>query len=85
MNDNEKSILVLIKRLENIAKRNRDEFRYRMEFEINKRGELEYWFTAVETADDHTFVEGVGSSIVETISNAMGNITDACSNWNYTE
>lgn len=81
----DKSIGDIIKRLQNIAKRNHDEFAYRIELEMTRGGELVYWFKCIETADRHTFVDGFGTTIEEAIIGANANITEACEHWGYNE
>lgn len=76
----------LVKRCEAIAKANRDEFRYRIELDVNRRtaGFL-YNVVVEETGDGHTFVNGSALNLEDAINEALDAITDECETWGYTE
>lgn len=74
------SIEALVKRLNAIAKRNHDSFKYRIEL----RGwPIKYHFIAEETADNHEFVNGYGSTIDDAVIDADNQIENACREWCY--
>ena len=75
----------LIQRLEKIAKKNGDTFEYRINVDIDKDGDISYWFQCREIADNHTFACGDGFTIEEAIVNTTRHIPDACEHWGYKE
>ncbi len=74
----------IIRRLQGIAKKNGDEFQYKIELEPTVRG-LRYTFVCEETADGHVFVDGGGFTLDLAIQDAEGGISGACSSWGYKE
>lgn len=82
MNTLPRTIEELIAALQAIAKKNDDEFSFRMEFEFRK-GAIWYHFICEETADHHTFVDGSGFSIDTAVDDAISSIADACKQWGY--
>lgn len=60
----------IIERLERIAKKNKDEFRYRIDVELRRDGSLRFHFDATEKADGHTFVDGIAPTADEAAANA---------------
>jgi hypothetical protein len=87
----EAKIQELIKRLEAIAKKNGDEFEYRIRLEppprqgLSGRKALVYRFEAIETADHHAFLDGFGNSIAEAVEAAENGVSEACKHWGYEE
>jgi hypothetical protein len=76
-----KEIDELTTRLNKIAKKNHDEFRYGLGLEKNGR----FKFAAVETADCHEFVTGFGDTPEEAVADCKKWIQEACLNWGYKE
>jgi hypothetical protein len=74
----------LIKKLEAIAEKNNDIFRYRINIE-KRANNIIYDFEAIETADKHTFTGGAGYSIEECVEKTLKSIPDACKSWGYKE
>jgi hypothetical protein len=72
----------LIEKLEKIAKKNKDEFKYNMEITL-VRGSINFHFECIETADNHTFVDGFGYTIEEALKNTENSINDALELWGY--
>lgn len=68
--------------LQAIAKRNKDEFCYRIELDPN-HPLLEYTFICEEAADGHTFLSGSGTSLTDAVDDAMTGLKDACKDWGY--
>lgn len=77
------SLEPLVRRLEAIAKKNRDEFGYRIEVDVDRSGTISYRFVAIETADRHEFVTGYGKTIDEAAETAMKDVEEACELWSY--
>lgn len=75
----------LIYRLQRIAEKNGDEFRYRIDVEKRRNG-LSYQFVAEETAERHVFLSsGERDSYESAIADAWLNIPAACKSWGYKE
>lgn len=74
----------LIERLDKIAKKNEDEFRYRIDISKTRAG-LRYSFGCSETADGHTFTSGVGADIAAAVKDANDSIPEALEQWGYGE
>jgi hypothetical protein len=72
----------LLKKLDNIAQKNGDEFRYNIGIRLIK-GKPYFEFSAEETTDQHCFVGGSGSSIEEAVQEAENNIESSCESWGY--
>lgn len=77
----EKMIRDLVGRLDKIAKKNRDTFRYRME--IHNVNNIRYRFIAEETAERHEFTSGYGFTIQEAVKAAEDGIPEALKQWGY--
>ena len=76
----------LVARCEAIAKANHDEFRYRIELDVNSRtGHYTYNLAVEETGDGHTFVSGSSLVLQEAIEQAIDGIEEECKTWGYTE
>jgi len=75
----------LIHRLEAIAKKNRDEFRYRIELDVLRDGKVRYNFIAEETADGHCLVGGSGMTIEEAVADTNAKIPEYIKSWGYKE
>jgi hypothetical protein len=73
----------LINKLERIAVRNKDKFRYRIEIDISTSKKISFHFISEETADNHCFVDGVGETIEKAVEDAAGSIKDVCESWGY--
>lgn len=78
-----KEISDLVQRLEDIANKNDDVFRYRIEIDVEnlRREKFRYRFIAEETADGHTFADGSGATLDEAISSV--DLKEACEQWGY--
>lgn len=76
----ENKILALINKLDKIAKKNGDEFVYRIDIEKNK-----FRFACEESTENHCFTDGVGFSIEEALNDAENFIKEACKRWGYKE
>lgn len=72
----------LVMRLERIAKKNNDRFRYKVTIEPNRKG-IVYLFYCEETAERHTLLCGSGVTIDEAVKQAWESIESACEKWNY--
>lgn len=66
----------LIKRLNAIAKKNHDEFKYYIELDVLRDGKIRYTFCADETADGHAIAGGAGTTIEEAVSKTNENIPE---------
>ena len=73
----------LIVKLDNIAKKNNDEFRYKINIDFKKYNELHIHFIAEETVDNHVFITGGGFTIDNALKVAELSIDDACKSWGY--
>jgi len=75
-------IQLLIIRLQSIAKKNRDDFSYKIDINISRSG-ITYRFVATETADNHEFLDGFGVTIDDAVDNAERSIEACCKQWGY--
>lgn len=75
----------LVRRLMEIARKNNDEFRFRIEIDAPRQpqGPLSFNFVCEETADSHTLLNGRGPSIEAAVEAAEADIKDACKSWGY--
>lgn len=81
-----KKIEDLVRRLEAIAKKNNDKFRYCIKITANlRRPGLLYEFIAEETADGHTMFYGQGATIEAACDDANTRVYDDCRGWDYKE
>lgn len=71
----------LIFRLQHIARRNRDTFKYQIDIEAVYV--LHFTFRAIETVDKHLFLSGVGETLDEALDDAEKQIDGACAAWDY--
>lgn len=78
-----KGIDELTTRLNKIAKKNYDEFRYKIDLE-NRMG-YKYKFSCIETTDCHEFVTGFGLTPEEAVEDASKWIQEALESWGYKE
>ena len=62
-----------IERLQAIAKKNGDEFNFRIEIHPCRDG-LSYQFICEESMDTHEFLSGVGDTIEDAIADAKKNL-----------
>lgn len=76
------TIETIVEWLEAIAKKNDDEFKYKITIEPTRRG-LEYSFECRESADDHLFVSGDGPSIEDAVGNSAFQLGESCEEWGY--
>jgi dsRNA-specific ribonuclease len=76
------SVQDLINRLQAIAKKNKDEFKYSIDL-LPKGKEITYSFKAEETADGHCFTSGYGATIDEAVAAAAEYIERALEQWGY--
>lgn len=72
----------LVMRLERIAKKNDDRFRYKVTIEPNRKG-IVYLFYCEEMADGHTLLCGSGVTIDEAVKQAWDGIESSCEEWSY--
>lgn len=76
----------LVSRLEKVAKKNKDEFKYRIEVNPNvTRGGANYRFVCTEKADGHEFVTGAGETIGSAVDDADESVGESCEGWGYKE
>lgn len=76
----------LIERLEKIAKKNKDKFKYQIDINFLPRDKkIVYTFNCIETADDHSFTTGSGDTIEEAVEDAISDIKSALESWGYKE
>lgn len=82
----EQKIEKLVGRLQKIAKKNNDEFKYVITFlpGIAHRKKF-YMFECREREDNHVIIDGYGSTIGEAVRSAEKGVEDACARWNYEE
>ena len=80
----EPKIQKLVDRLEKIAKKNKDRFRYRIDIEPSFRATT-YTFVCSEMADGHDFCSGFGADIETAINNADKDVENCCDAWGYKE
>lgn len=78
------NIETLILKLEEIAGKNGDSFRYGIGVEVTRRG-ISYSFVCSEKADGHEFLTGSGSSVFEAVEDAMKDLPQALKSWGYKE
>lgn len=76
------SLDALVRRLDRIAKKNNDRFRYEIEINPTRSG-ITYIFNCVETADGHTLICGTGVTIDEAVKQAWDSIEESCQEWDY--
>lgn len=76
------SLDALVRRLDRIAKKNSDRFRYKIEINPTRAG-IAYIFNCEETADGHTLVCGSGVTIEEAAKQAWDRIEESCQEWDY--
>ena len=72
----------LIQLCERIAKRNDDEFKYRIAVEPGRHGVL-FRFVCEETCDNHEFVTGSGGNLHNALKDARESLVSACEEWSY--
>jgi hypothetical protein len=72
----------LIQLCERIAKRNGDEFKYRIELEPGRHGFL-YRFDCYETEERHSFITGSGANIRAAVKAAREELVASCEEWGY--
>lgn len=77
-------VATLINKLEKIARKNEDKFRYNIGILPTPAG-MQYCFTCSEKTDGHEFVVGFGSSPDAAAADAVNNVKEACKEWGYTE
>lgn len=73
----------MIARLDAIAKKNGDEFKYRLDLELTKSGRLAFTFVCSGAADDHEFLSASGRTIEEVVAEAYAGRLEACEAWGY--
>lgn len=79
----EKNIAELVTRLEQIARRNRDVFAYKIDITPKRNGSVMYRFEATEKADGHTFTDGAGETLEQAVADAANGVDDALEQWGY--
>jgi hypothetical protein len=72
----------LITMLEVIARKNKDQFKYKIDINVNHRG-FSFRFVATETVDGHEFLIGRGATIQAAIADAMINVEGSCKRCGY--
>lgn len=80
---NDTIISGLVNELERIAKKNRDEFRYRIGIRPIRDGSLEFSFVCEEKADGHVFLTGYGGTVTAAVEDARSGIPHALKEWEY--
>lgn len=80
---NTKTLETLITELESIAKKNQDQFLYRIGLRPLRDGGMEFSFICQDSADKHEFLVGYGNSIEDCILDAKKGIPDALKAWEY--
>ncbi len=76
----------LVSRLQRIAKKNDDAFRYRIDIKPGCNGGVVFLeFVAEETADGHCFTSGSGTTIDAAVDIADAEIKNALGEWGYEE
>jgi hypothetical protein len=75
----------LVNRLQAIAKKNDDEFEYRVDILPKLDGSLHYELVVQEKADGHCFVSASSGSIENCASAAELVVKAACEDWGYEE
>jgi hypothetical protein len=73
----------LIMVLQDIAKKNNDSFKYRIEIHPTSKDIVQYRFACVEDADEHEFLTGYGNTIQDAINTAARDLNEACKEWGY--
>lgn len=73
----------LIGRLQEIARKNDDEFSYNVEIVPTRAIGFTFNFLCVETADSHIFVGGSGPDLEIAVEAAGKTVTRACREWGY--
>ena len=74
----------LIERLQRIAVKNHDEFRYKIEITPRRVGGTDYRFICQENAEGHAFLIGTGYTIDLAVADANNSVLGACEDWGYT-
>lgn len=77
----EKDLTDLVLKLHTIAKKNDDDFRYRLEIDPTRKPR--FIFVVKETADGHAFLVAPGQTISDVIALANDQIPGACKEWGY--
>jgi hypothetical protein len=72
----------LVIRLQAIAKKNSDQFRYKIQIEPTRKG-IQYSFVCEETADGHALLTGCGATIEAAVADAEKDVDEACQEWGY--
>jgi len=75
----------LVQRLGRIAKKNKDEFKYRVDIQLGRSGALVYSFVVTETADGHEFLTAQGVTVEGAVEQAFKEIDESCETWGYEE
>jgi hypothetical protein len=75
----------LIERLQRIARKNEDEFRYSIDIEPPRRGVIVFVFNVTERADGHSFIAAEADTLEKLIANAEAQIPSALEEWGYEE
>ena len=75
----------LVTRLQAIAKKNNDQFRYKIEIEPIRKGgpAFQYRFVCEETAEHHALLTGCGETLEEAVIDAANEVENACQEWDY--
>lgn len=82
MSDSTITLEKLVARLERVARKNEDEFRYYIRLDV-WNGNVSPSFVCEETALKHTFLSRKGATIEEVVNLAWGDIAPACEAWGY--
>lgn len=73
----------LIQKLEGIATKNGDDFRYCIDVTIRHHQPHSYIFRSIETVDGHDFLTGEGFSIESAVAAASSDLESTCEEWGY--
>lgn len=76
---------ILIRRLNRLAKANKDEFRFEIKAEEVKPLGLLFRLAVAETTEGHEFISGMGKTLDEAVKDAEGAIAEAVEEWDWKE
>lgn len=78
-----KDLKVLITKLEEVAKKNKEKFRYQINMEIDQRGRLGMIFKCHEVAYNKMIVSGIGETFEQIYHDVVGYLPMALKNHGY--
>lgn len=74
---------LVVQRLARVARKNKDEFKFKVEVGLTRAGGLLYRFVSQETAEGHEFCTAQGLTIDDAAEAAMADIGECCKAWGY--